>query len=733
MSINFNTLPDIYDKEKNKEEKLRKKIKKGKYHVHLETENVSFIKLAKSLEILGIENNDFFLALYDKRLIDIDPYDEDLTDIEKAMVLAECKRNFWYFIREVVRIPVAGGVKTYAIHRGNLALSWCLMNNINFFIELPRQNFKSVSIDVALLWLYNFGTRNSQMLIMNKDHKEAKSNLARIKEMRDVLPEYLRFNKRYNEEGKELKIVENVEDITNFRTRNRLVTLPSATSKEKADQLGRGATQPVQWYDEFGFIRFNMIIYESASPACEQASIEAEANGKPHCKMISTTPGDMNTEYGRDADAFRRKCCPFMEEMYNWDRDTVAEYVRLNSDTRFLHIVFNYRQLGRTQKYYEDCIAALGGNMLKVRREVDLEWLIINENPIFDEKALPKLAALTEKKDKIKTVHIDQYYTLDIYENVNSTYPVIISCDVSSGSRKDYSTITVIDTKTKRVIAEFKNNSIDTTTFSAVIYSIATKIYRNSVIVIERNNVGASVLTNLMSTDIKHKLYFEENGNEIQDKLKNGRFADSGNDVRNYGLWTTDTRKEQMHEYLIKVVNTYPERVATPRLNEEIQRLIYNKKGQIDHPVDGHDDLVMAYLIGMWVYLYGKNINKYGIIRFPDIDPESGMSEIEEIEKIRQEQQANIEKMEQQFNALVHSDDSKMAETTVYKTIKDFYDEIDDQVMTQYERDSSNIRFDSIINGKSVAKNSFNVFGNSMYNSNDNYGANLVDDILDNF
>ena len=135
----------------------------------------------------------------------------------------------------------------------------------------------------------------------------------------------------------------------------------------------------------------------------------------------------------------------------------------------------------------------------------------------------------------------------------------------------------------------------------------------------------------------------------------------------------------------------------------------------------------------MWVYLYGKNINKYGIIRFPDIDPESGMSEIEEIEKIRQEQQANIQKMEEQFNALVHSDDSKMTEATVYKTIKDFYDEIDEQVMIQQERDSSNIRFDSVINGKSVIKNNFTVFGNSIYGNDDDYGSNLVNNILDNF
>ena len=39
------------------------------------TRNTSFIELHKDLKALGIENNKFFLALYDKKLEDVDPYD----------------------------------------------------------------------------------------------------------------------------------------------------------------------------------------------------------------------------------------------------------------------------------------------------------------------------------------------------------------------------------------------------------------------------------------------------------------------------------------------------------------------------------------------------------------------------------------------------------------------------------------------------------------------------------
>ena len=43
------------DKKANKEEKLKKKKKKKKYHVHIETENASFLKMYKIMQSLGIE------------------------------------------------------------------------------------------------------------------------------------------------------------------------------------------------------------------------------------------------------------------------------------------------------------------------------------------------------------------------------------------------------------------------------------------------------------------------------------------------------------------------------------------------------------------------------------------------------------------------------------------------------------------------------------------------------
>lgn len=234
--------------------RLTKKTVKRTVYYHTTTENVSFLKIYRILNDLGIANNRFHLKLYDKTLVDVDPYDPDLTLEQKSRVIKEVKQNFWYFIREIVRIPVAGGVKGYELHRGNLALSWCLSNNINTIIELPRQNYKSISAVIFYLWLYNYATINSEMMLMNKRFEDSKLNLRRIKEIRDELPPYLRF-------VDERKDINNLTYLESALNKNKLVAKPTANDEPSADGLGRGCTQPCQWYDEFAFLKYNDIIY----------------------------------------------------------------------------------------------------------------------------------------------------------------------------------------------------------------------------------------------------------------------------------------------------------------------------------------------------------------------------------------------------------------------------------------------------------------------------------------
>lgn len=180
---------------------------------------------------MGIKNNKFFLRLYDRRLENIDPHDPNLSIEEQALVFNEVVRNPFYYIREVVRIPVAGGVVPYELQRGNLALTFCMLNNLNIIMLLPRQHGKTIGSIVMYSWLYLFATKNSNMIFVNKELADAKLNLDRLKDIINELPPYLVFTHKDN--------VDNKEMISNAMNGNDIKVMGPAGNETDADKKGK--------------------------------------------------------------------------------------------------------------------------------------------------------------------------------------------------------------------------------------------------------------------------------------------------------------------------------------------------------------------------------------------------------------------------------------------------------------------------------------------------------------
>ena len=126
-------------------------------YYHMSTTNQSFLDMHYYLKQTGRQNNKFFLVIYDPDLIGVDPRDPNLNTVMKRKILRECIINFWYFIREVVRIPdqggAVGGGARYKLHRGNLAMNFLFTLNYNMYVELPRQFGKTVAALCRYLWV----------------------------------------------------------------------------------------------------------------------------------------------------------------------------------------------------------------------------------------------------------------------------------------------------------------------------------------------------------------------------------------------------------------------------------------------------------------------------------------------------------------------------------------------------------------------------------------------------
>lgn len=260
------------------------------------TKNRSFINLYKDLKKLGVKNNKFFLTLYDTDLQLIDPYAVGLPKDYQLKVFLECLVNPWYFLREVLHIPadgmpieIGGGVK-YRIDRNNVAAWYCYLNGIDHYQSKPRQQGKTQDAVAKFLYAYLFGTMSSQMLFFNKDQDQANMNLYRLKCQRDMLPGYLQMRTLELEGGKIDKGIENTKSIRNPVTGNTITTMGKATSKETAMKLGRGATSPLQYLDEFDFIPYQTEIMNAAAFAYSTASKNAATNGGLYSRVLSSTP-----------------------------------------------------------------------------------------------------------------------------------------------------------------------------------------------------------------------------------------------------------------------------------------------------------------------------------------------------------------------------------------------------------------------------------------------------------
>ena len=398
------------------------RIKSRDIYIQYNTRNQSFLDMHQYLKMKGIKNNSFMLMLYDPDLAYIDPRDPNLHPLMKERVWRECMNNYWYFIREVVRIPDQGGSANgvmYKLHRGNLAFNFCSLLNINIFEILPRQQYKTITAVVRYLYLFNFGTTYSSMYFLNENHDKSKENLSRLKDIRAILPSYLRFNKPMGQKGL-LKVQDSVEKLSNPYNVNLIKTVPSARNRVHAGNLIRGKTVPLIWFDEYAFIPFNTEIYLNGVPAYKTAAMNAQRNGKAYGIVITTTPGDMMTEQGADAYDFMNNCTKFDEAWYDWPYSKIMSYIGQNKHSNFVFIQYDYKQLGLSEDWLASICMDMQQKWDRIRREILLEWNISTPNAAFTYEQLEFIKR--KVIDPVRSVYIFDKFKLDIFPELSISF-----------------------------------------------------------------------------------------------------------------------------------------------------------------------------------------------------------------------------------------------------------------------------------------------------------------------
>lgn len=266
--------------------------------------------------------------------------------------------------------------------------------------------------------------------------------------------------------------------------------------------------------------------------------------------------------------------------MYDWTTDYLINYIKDNSKNNFVLIEFSYKQLGRSEKWFEEQCQALSYDMFKINREILLEWNSASDKCPFTEEEIQRIKQ--NLKEVVYKLFLRNNQPLSIYKDVDFTKTYIISCDCATGMSLDSSAIIVTDPDNyMEVIAEFNSNTIDTIEFAEAIYEVAKKYFMQGPIIIERNSVGKSVIDFLRKTDIADRLYYEYKEVTAEKKVADARKKTKSKQmVRYYGINTDNSTRPKMLDSLRQVVNENYMYINSPRIVNEIAGLERKSNGK---------------------------------------------------------------------------------------------------------------------------------------------------------
>jgi hypothetical protein len=626
-------------------------------YTHYNTNNTSALKMYHILKQLGVKNCKFMLAIYDTDLMQVNPFDPALSPELQRRIHAEIVRNYWYYVREIVRINVTGGTSPFIFNRGNLALTWLLLKNINCYIELPRQTTKTGTVCARLAYIWAFGGINSKIALYCKDEPSIKDNLDRIKQVLNNFPPYLQmFNTKRDADNKEY--------IYSKASNNRITTVSAPMSEEQAYNRSRGSTEEIQWIDETAHLKFVNIIILNSGFSWQKARDFAKLNKVPYGRIFTSTPGILGTDKGDYIYyKFLPQCIKFDERLF-YDQeslDSLKALILKESRNDFVYIRFTYKQLGMGRAYLEQQYRETINDIETIAREVLLLWARKSNDSPFTKEQLDKVFFCL--KEPIGSLIIRNTYTLKLYKKPQPKKPYVISVDCSGMLNNDYASIAIIDPVTFELVATLRSNArsalSNTAIFTWAIIDIARDIYRESLIVIEKNNMGIAIVDNIVSLapELTSRLYSSKLEPATRVKTKESLFSNLISNVAydakvvTFGFDTTMARRTQMFSEILGIVITeLYDVVNDPDIFDELNNIIRNKQGRLEHRVGKHDDLLFAYLIGLWVLCYSRILEeRYG---FP-FGYRRPMSIIEQ--DVAPDREETLKKREDMMDSLVDS------------------------------------------------------------------------------
>lgn len=595
------------------------------------TTNKSFIELHNDLRRLGVKNNRFFLKLYDKDLVGVNPYSPSLPLEMQIKIYLECVVNPWYYLREVARVPAQGspiepgGGDRYQIDRTNLATWYLFLNHIDTYASKPRQCGKTQDAIHKINYAYHFGSTSSSALFFNKDLALSKENLARLKDQRDLYPTYLQMRVAFDEEGNAIKGIDNITTMKNPVTGNTVKVMPCATSKESAQRLGRGYTAPLMIYDEFDFQNFNIDIVMASVFAYSTASKNAISNNSCSARLFLSTPGDLSTRDGKAATDFirgtkqQRGMFIWNDRMYDIPMVELKKQIQSTNYNGIVFVEHNWMQLKKSMEWYERQCNLCAYNQEVILREVNLQRLAGSSmSPFTREQQLYLSSHIHPVKEEVDIRTKDTISTIKLYEKFDRRVPYIIGIDPSEGLSEDNNAMIIINPFSYKVAAEYKCPYISPKDFSKAVTDFMDRYCPHALLVVEANR-GRELLQRLSDSHYASRIWHDADRMNQLMSTKTDKYGGMPQSVlarKVQGFVTGQKSRNLLFSCLEGMVMENIDCIFSENLVNELLTLIRKPTtGKIEAAPGEHDDCVMAYLIALYVYLNASNLEEFGISR----------------------------------------------------------------------------------------------------------------------
>ena len=600
--------------------------------VDIDTPNKSFLRLALLYRSLGVKNHAFLLALVNPALKGVDPHSPGLTDTQKAMIALECAINPWYYFRCVAKAPAIGGgdpVQQEA-NRGNIALYWLFFNHVMTFLIQIRQTGKSFSTDSLMTYLMNIGCRDTEINLLTKDDKLRNANITRLKDIASELPSYL--NQHCRED------VNNTEEITRVRLKNRYRTHVPQASEKRALNMGRGMTSGIFHIDEGPFQPNIKVALPAALAATGAAVDRAKKAGAYYGTILTTTAGKKDDKDGAFIYKMVSESAIWSEKFFDAvDEANLYEIIRRASPKGKLrvNITLNHRQLGKTDEWLMEKLEESVQTGDDANRDYFNMWTSGSQSSPLTTTILESIRNSVRGADHTEISRIGSY-TMRWYlpedqiekRMYDSTY--VLGMDSSNASGGDDCGFYLLDTQTLETIAAATINETNLIhlakwvaafliKYSTVTFNPENRSSGQGIIdylLIELAAAGINPFKRIFNTVVNDKQVNEVQFEEMQRMVSRNNHEQYSRFKKTFGFTTSGsgmTSRSALYSVTLQLAAKRScDRIYDKTLADQINGLI-TKNGRVDHPPGEHDDMCIAWLLTHWMITQAKNLRYYGI------------------------------------------------------------------------------------------------------------------------